>query len=172
MCARNFIYEIIAYRLAILPFTLLSCTSSELYADFNDLLFVRQINACGVAVRTLDEIRRKWSHLQFCAKRKASAVKRSSQRTGGGVNETTPLTAEDEKILSTMHHDAIEGVEGGIDTSNAIDTPPPSKKTRSSNKADCCDRLTTLQEDMNSTLVRMEDTLNRIARALESMVRK
>lgn len=133
-------------------------------------------------MRETDELRRKWSHLQFYAKKKAATFTNSSRRTGGGVNEASPLTEEEEKVLSTIHQDAIEGVPGGIDTSEdqqqvevSMIVPPPPKKSKKlsvSSNSFCCDRLTTLQEDMNATLLRIDSNLERIAGALESLAKK
>ncbi|KAH0816755.1 hypothetical protein GEV33_006036 [Tenebrio molitor] len=49
-------------------------------------------------------------------KTKANTFKREARKTGGGENEAIPLTATEEKMLSLIGIESIEGISGGIDS--------------------------------------------------------
>ncbi|KAH0813982.1 hypothetical protein GEV33_008809 [Tenebrio molitor] len=46
----------------------------------------------------------------------ANTLKREARKTGGGENEAIPLTAIEEKMLSFIGIESIEGISGGIDS--------------------------------------------------------
>jgi hypothetical protein len=60
--------------------------------------------------------KKKIKDLKNRTKTKANAFKREARKTGRGENEAPPLTATEEKLLSFVGIDSVEGISGGIDT--------------------------------------------------------
>ncbi|KAJ3640494.1 hypothetical protein Zmor_017859 [Zophobas morio] len=77
---------------------------------------VEAVNAVAPVVRTTKDIKKKFKDLKTRTKQKANAFKRSTKKTGGGENEETPLNEMEQKIISFIGTESIEGIAGGIDT--------------------------------------------------------
>jgi hypothetical protein len=74
------------------------------------------VNAVAPAIRTVGDLKKKIKDLKNRTKTKANAFKREARKTGRGENEAPPLTATEEKLLSFVGIDSVEGISGGIDT--------------------------------------------------------
>ncbi|RZC35981.1 Myb DNA-bind 5 and/or MADF DNA bdg domain containing protein [Asbolus verrucosus] len=77
---------------------------------------VEAVNAVAPVVRGLPEIKKKIRDLKTQTKQKANAFKREARKTGGGENDAVPLSAAEQRALSFIGNDNIEGIEGGVDT--------------------------------------------------------
>jgi hypothetical protein len=67
------------------------------------------VNAVASAIRTVGGFKKKIKDLK-------NRTKRETRKTGGGENEAPPLTATEEKLLSFVGINSVEGISGGIDT--------------------------------------------------------
>lgn len=47
--------------------------------------------------------------------KRRAAARREAKKTGVGINSVPPLNAEEEKALSMLGPEALEGILGGID---------------------------------------------------------
>ncbi|CAH1383330.1 unnamed protein product, partial [Tenebrio molitor] len=74
------------------------------------------VNAVAPAIRTVGELKKKFKDLKNRTKTKANTFKREARKTGGGENQAPRLTATEEKLLSFVGMDSVEGISGGIDT--------------------------------------------------------
>lgn len=102
-----------------------------LFSKFNDTVTNRQkssawkdilssINAVAEAQRTLADIRMKWAKMLSKTKQKAATRAAAVKRTGGG--EPPPeLSILEEKVLSCIAQESVEGIPGGFDASQATD---------------------------------------------------
>jgi hypothetical protein len=74
------------------------------------------VNAVAPAIRTVGELKKKFKDMKNRVKTTANTLKREARKTGGGENEAIPLTAIEEKMLSFIGIESIEGISGGIDS--------------------------------------------------------
>jgi hypothetical protein len=74
------------------------------------------INAVAPAITTVGELKKTFKDMKNRVKTKANTFKREARKTGGGENEAIPLTATEEKMLSFIGIESIEGISGGIDS--------------------------------------------------------
>ncbi|XP_062576782.1 nuclear apoptosis-inducing factor 1-like [Saccostrea cucullata] len=83
-------------------------------------LVCEKVNVCNSSdhVRTVEEIRKKFSSYTSDTKKKIAQNRRESTRTGGGKapSTCTDLTPLQEKLSGILGDASIEGIEGGIDT--------------------------------------------------------
>ncbi|RZC37913.1 Myb DNA-bind 5 domain containing protein [Asbolus verrucosus] len=77
---------------------------------------VEAVNAVTPVVRGLAEIKKKIRDVKTWTKQKANAFKRESRKTGGGENDAVPFSAAEQRVISFISNDSIEGIEGGVDT--------------------------------------------------------
>ena len=78
---------------------------------------VMDVNAVGQSGgRCANELRIKWRKLASDAKQKAARRVEERRRTGGGA-PPAELTPTEEKILSCIPDELIEGIPGGVDSS-------------------------------------------------------
>ncbi|ESO82707.1 hypothetical protein LOTGIDRAFT_155725 [Lottia gigantea] len=66
-------------------------------------------------LRTVEEIRKKWTCYVSSTKQKLAENKRETRRTGGGPPPNS-VSAVEEKIAGIIGNTPITGIEGGIDT--------------------------------------------------------
>ena len=81
-----------------------------------DRAWEKVVEAVNAVARTVNDIKKKFKDLKTRTKQKANAFKRSTKKTGGGENEETPLNEMEQKIISFIGTESIEGIAGGIDT--------------------------------------------------------
>jgi hypothetical protein len=74
------------------------------------------VNSCGVTLRTVSEIRKKWDDLKSRTKAKAALLKRELSKTGGGKKTKIELTDLERRIIALLGETRIKGVKGAVDT--------------------------------------------------------
>ena len=105
-----------------------------LFDKFNDSLSIKtkvdtwkdiasKVNAVSSAVRTHDDIRKKWSDFASASKGKGSQRAKSMRKTGGGKDESPALTTLEEKALSVLGPTAVDGIGGAVDTAEPEGLP-------------------------------------------------
>ncbi|XP_078317066.1 uncharacterized protein LOC111129638 [Crassostrea virginica] len=80
-----------------------------------------KINACNASghIRTVEEIRKKFSSYTSETKKKIAQNRKESARTGGGRAPATDLTPLQEKVSEILGDTPIDGIEGGVDTAES-----------------------------------------------------
>nr|XP_015839408.1 PREDICTED: myb-related transcription factor, partner of profilin-like [Tribolium castaneum] len=74
------------------------------------------VNSVAPCVRSVGELKKKFKDLKSRTKSRANALLRESRKTGGGENDAAPLNAFEEKMLTFVGKESVEGIRGGIDT--------------------------------------------------------
>ena len=67
----------------------------------------------GIAVRKVEDVRKKWANLKAAVKEKYSALKQSRGATGGGGLEYEDLAEQEWKIVGFIGQDSVEGIPTG-----------------------------------------------------------
>lgn len=80
----------------------------------------KEISAISGIKRSTIETKKKWSYLKSDAKKRGAVVRSSIVKTGGGPPISTKLSAIDDKILSIVGKESVEGIVGGVDTSATL----------------------------------------------------
>ena len=75
-------------------------------------------NIFGIS-RTVEELKKKWADLKSVAKKEVSRYRREVKKTGGGTPPPPPDQLH-EKIVKIIGEEAVEGVVGGLDTSDDL----------------------------------------------------
>ena len=73
----------------------------------------RNVNAVSGTLRTVSEIRRKWSDWCIVVKTKESKRRREANATGGGPIPTSQIGAIEEKVVGILGETAISGIKRG-----------------------------------------------------------
>jgi len=81
-------------------------------------IIAENVNAVGGFNRPLQVIKKKYANLKTTSKEIESFNKKEMKKTGGGAAKLKVHTAITEIVATSIPIDAIEGVVGGIDTSN------------------------------------------------------
>jgi hypothetical protein len=64
------------------------------------------------------KVKKKWTAMKSTTKAKASTLYRERRATGGGSCSVPDLTPAEEQIVGVVGADSIQGISGGIDTSD------------------------------------------------------
>ena len=84
--------------------------------DINWRNIVSKVNAHGVTVRTVSEVKDKWRAMVMGAKKDFSREKRERRKTGGG-KEPAAATQRSEKIIQMFGDEpSFSGIPGGIES--------------------------------------------------------
>ncbi|XP_063050321.1 myb-related transcription factor, partner of profilin-like [Engraulis encrasicolus] len=100
----------------------------------------QRVNAVGLGYnRTAEMVRNKWRDYSSVTKRKAAALRREQQRTGGGTHSVESLSPIEERVLGVLGEEALAGVRGGLDPLlerlQATQRQPSSSSSTSSQRA-------------------------------------
>jgi hypothetical protein len=79
----------------------------------------QSVNACGVSLLTVDDIRKKWDDLKWRTKAKAAQLNKETSVTGGGKRVRIELTNLERRILSLLGETRVKGMKGAIDTARS-----------------------------------------------------
>ena len=76
------------------------------------------VNAVGVEMREVEEVKKKWNNLVSAAKMEYAETQRQRKKTGGGT-PPPEMSQETANIVDIMKEKVnFIGIEGGIDTSD------------------------------------------------------
>jgi hypothetical protein len=77
----------------------------------------QEVGAASGISRTSEEVKKKWAAIKTATKSKVATNRKSVKKTGGGPPEDLKLTSVEENVLDLIGKEAVEGVDGGMDTS-------------------------------------------------------
>ena len=139
----------------------------------------REVSSHSGRDRTCEELKKKWSDLKSTAKKDLSKYRRETKRTGGGPPPPPPDQIY-EKIVQIIGEEAIEGMNGGIDTgepdqpvdgeqdegdNKTVDSTSsqrrPEKRRRVEDGASVAERMLETQQDILNALKELTDAQKR-----------
>jgi hypothetical protein len=77
----------------------------------------QEVSAASGISRTSEEVKKKWAAIKTATKSKVASNRKSVRKTGGGPPDDLELTTVEENVLELIGKEAVEGVDGGLDTS-------------------------------------------------------
>lgn len=86
---------------------------------FNTSINVSSVNSanCSNISRDVSDVKKKWQDLSSQTKKREAERRRRVGGTGGGPSIEDDLKSWEQKIVGTISRSAVEGVPGGVDTS-------------------------------------------------------
>uniref|UniRef100_K1PSF6 Myb/SANT-like DNA-binding domain-containing protein n=1 Tax=Magallana gigas TaxID=29159 RepID=K1PSF6_MAGGI len=87
--------------------------------------FSNRINAVAMVNRTTEEMKKKWADMQSLTKKKEAERRRSMKQTGGGPAPNFMFKNWENLVLQSLSGVAIEGISGGVDTTECKSRPSP-----------------------------------------------
>ncbi|ODM99490.1 putative nuclease HARBI1 [Orchesella cincta] len=118
-----------------------SLTARDKKSAWNEV--VDEVNAVSSNNRTLAQIQEKYRNLRKEVKAAEAKRKRNISGTGGGSVILPKVEPWYENILATLSYEAINGIKGGIDTSNPErgKAPAGDEEDEEANEIERCERL-------------------------------
>ncbi|ODM87280.1 putative nuclease HARBI1 [Orchesella cincta] len=116
-------------------------TAKDKKSAWNEV--VDEVNAVSSNNRTLAQIQEKYRNLRKEVKAAEAKRKRNISGTGGGSVILPKVEPWYENILATLSYEAINGIKGGIDTSNPErgKAPAGDEEDEEANEIERCERL-------------------------------
>jgi hypothetical protein len=82
----------------------------------------KAVSAVGSSVRTIADVKKKWSCMKSSTKARLSGLRRDQAATGGGAPDLPAMSAAEDRILQVMGDVCVSGISGGVDSADFIES--------------------------------------------------